>query len=130
MIYLDTCIVIYLVEQHPDYFPKLKQLLSNITVTAISPLVEMEALIHPLRSKNLPLASAYQSFFDCCITLDMPKEVFRQAAILRAEHSIKTPDALHLATATWHGCLSLWSNDDRLTRIAPTITCNLRLDTE
>lgn len=125
MIYLDTCIVIYLVEHHPDYFPKLKSLLSGIAATAISPLVEMEALIHPLRNKDLPLMEAYQSFFDCCTMLDMPTEVYRQAAVLRAEHSIKTPDALHLATATWHGCLSLWTNDERLANVAPTIANNI-----
>jgi predicted nucleic acid-binding protein len=130
MIYLDTCIAIYLVEQHPIYFPKLKQLLSGMTDTAISPLVEMEALIHPLRNKDLQLAEAYQTFFDCCITLDMPREVYRQAAIIRAEHTIKTPDALHLATATWHGCLSFWTNDDRLVRIAPTLTRNILHVTE
>ncbi|MBK5276778.1 MAG: PIN domain-containing protein [Desulfuromonadales bacterium] len=125
MIYLDTCIVIYLVEHHPGHFLKLKSLLSGITATAISPLVEMEALIHPLRNKDLRLMEAYQSFFDCCTVLDMPKEVYRQAAIIRAEHPIKTPDALHVATANWHGCLSLWTNDDRLTRVAPTITRNI-----
>jgi predicted nucleic acid-binding protein len=121
MIYLDTCIVIYLVEHHPLYFPKLQFLLNNVSA-AISPLVEMEALIHPLRNKDHQLLEAYQSFFECCTLLDMPVEVYRQAAILRAEHSIKTPDALHLATAAWHGCLSFWANDDRLVRTAPTLS--------
>ena len=125
MIYLDTCIVIYLVERHPDYFPKLKSLLAGMVSPAISPLVEMEALIHPLRSKNTRLIEAYQSFFDYCTVLDMPKEVYRQAAIIRAEHPIKTPDALHLATANWHKCLFLWTNDERLARVTPSIARNI-----
>ncbi|HIJ97366.1 MAG TPA: PIN domain-containing protein [Desulfuromonadales bacterium] len=125
MIYLDTCIVIYLVEQHPDYLPKLKTLLSNVNSTAISPLVEMETLIHPLRNKNIPLMEAYQSFFDCCTVLEMPTEVYRQAAIIRAENNLKTPDALHLATAMSHGCLSFWTNDDRIARVAPTLAFNV-----
>jgi predicted nucleic acid-binding protein len=125
MIYLDTCIVIYLVERHPDYFLTLKSLLAGIVAPAISPLVEMEALIHPLRNKDSRLIEAYQSFFDCCTMLDMPKEVYRQAAIIRAEHPIKTPDALHLATANWHECLSLWTNDERLARFTPSIARNI-----
>ncbi|HIJ86867.1 MAG TPA: PIN domain-containing protein [Desulfuromonadales bacterium] len=125
MIYLDTCIVIYLVERHSGYFPKLKSLLAGMDSPAISPLVEMEALIHPLRSKNSRLIEAYQTFFDYCTVLDMPKEVYRQAAVIRAEHPIKTPDALHLATANWHDCLSLWTNDERLARITPSIARNI-----
>jgi predicted nucleic acid-binding protein len=125
MIYLDTCIVIYLVERHPDYFPQLKSLLADMVAPAISPLVEMEALIHPLRNKDSRLIEAYQSFFDCCTILDMPKDVYLQAAIIRANHPIKTPDALHLATANWHECLSLWTNDERLARITPSIAHNV-----
>jgi len=125
MIYLDSCIVIYLVEHHPVYFPKLKPLLTGISSVTISPLVEMEVLIHPLRTRDIRLANAYQSFFDCCTILEMPGEVYRLAAKLRAEHGIKTPDALHLATATWHGCFSLWTNDDRLAAVSPAITRNI-----
>jgi predicted nucleic acid-binding protein len=125
MIYLDTCIVIYLVEHHPLYFPKLKSLLTGVPGIAISPLVEMESLIHPLRSRNTALANAYQTFFNCCTILEMPLEAYIQAAVLRAEHNLKTPDALHLATATLHGCLSLWTNDDRLTAVSPAITRNI-----
>lgn len=130
MIYLDTCLVIYLVEHHPDYFPKLKSQLANQTAIAISPLVEMEALIHPFRRKDSNLVKAYQTFFSCCTLLDMPAEVYRKAASLRAEHPLKTPDALHLATAVWHGCHSLWTNDNRLASISPNISCNILASTE
>lgn len=125
MIYIDTCIVIYLVEHHSLYFPKLKSLLTGVSGIAISPLVEMESLIHPLRSRNTALANAYQTFFNYCTMLEMPLEAYIQAAVLRAEHNLKTPDALHLATATLHGCLSLWTNDDRLTAVSPAITRNI-----
>ncbi|NTV15090.1 MAG: type II toxin-antitoxin system VapC family toxin [Desulfobulbaceae bacterium] len=38
---------------------------------------------------------------------------------------MKTPDALHLATAQFHGCTSLWTNDDRLCTVAPDFVCNV-----
>lgn len=128
MIYLDTCIVIYLVEHHPLYFPKLKTLLHGTSAVALSPLVEMEALIHPLRNRDSALEHAYQSFFHCCTILEMPNEVYLKAARLRAECGLKTPDALHLATADWHGCSALWTNDERFAAVKPSITRNVLAD--
>ena len=44
--------------------------------------------------------------------------VFDQAAQLRASHpKLKTPDALHLATALHHGCAEFWTNDLELAKI-------------
>jgi predicted nucleic acid-binding protein len=43
------------------------------------------------------------------------------AAELRAASGVKTPDALHLATALHHGCDEFWTNDDRLARNSSAI---------
>ena len=43
---------------------------------------------------------------------------YRLAAELRAHHRLKTPDALHLATAQSHGCTEIWTNDNRLNSTA------------
>ncbi|MCI0654776.1 MAG: PIN domain-containing protein [Methylococcaceae bacterium] len=40
----------------------------------------------------------------------MPREIYHNAAVLRAEHGLKTPDALHLATANYYGCTQFWTN--------------------
>jgi len=40
------------------------------------------------------------------------------ATELRARHRLRTPDALHLATALSHGCQSLITNDRRLSQAA------------
>jgi len=47
-------------------------------------------------------------------SLPMNEQVFVQAAELRARFNLKTPDALHRATAQHHGCEALWTNDERL----------------
>lgn len=44
---------------------------------------------------------------------------------LRAQHGLKTPDALHLATALHHGCTEIWTNDDRLKAAAGALAVNV-----
>ncbi|MGL4609627.1 MAG: type II toxin-antitoxin system VapC family toxin [Trueperaceae bacterium] len=41
---------------------------------------------------------------------------------LRAFHNLKTPDALHLATALHHGCQEFWTNDLRLSKATRQIS--------
>jgi predicted nucleic acid-binding protein len=48
------------------------------------------------------------------VSLDLPEQVYLQAAQLRARFGLKTPDALHLACAQYHRYDALWTNDDRL----------------
>jgi hypothetical protein len=51
MIYLDACLVIYLVENHSVFAPRIKQHLSQAASAefAISPLVKAEVLVMPFR---------------------------------------------------------------------------------
>ncbi len=56
----------------------------------------------------------------------MESEVFRNAAQLRADfNSLKTPDALHLAIALHHNCDEFWTNDNRLSSVAPSLVKNV-----
>ena len=58
--------------------------------------------------------------------LEMTIKVFDQAAQLRADfNSLKTPDALHLATALHHNCDEFWTNDTRLNSVAPSLVKNV-----
>jgi len=127
LVYLDACTVIYFVEAHPRFGQVITQALEQAQgkQIAISPLVEMECLVIPLREHNAPLARRYEIFFEQYICLDMPSEVYRRAAELRARHSLKTPDALHLATAQYHGCTTLWTNDNRLNNAAGSLAVNV-----
>jgi predicted nucleic acid-binding protein len=114
-VYLDACIVIYLVEEHPVFGkPSFDALLANVgNQFCISPLVELECLVLPLRNENDGLIARYESFFRKYRSLELTPEVYRTATELRARQRLKTLDALHLATAKHHGCGELWTNDDR-----------------
>lgn len=126
-VYLDACTVIYFVEAHPRFGHVITQALelAQAQQIAISPLVEMECLVVPLREHNAPLVRRYEIFLDQYIRLSMPDEVYRRAAELRARYGLKTPDALHLATAQYHNCSALWTNDDRLNNAASSLAVNI-----
>ncbi len=80
----------------------------------------------PLRNQNQLLVDKFCDWFDDLIVLPNTREIFQQGAQLRADHkSLKTPDAIHLATALHYGCDEFWTNDDRLSKIAPTIAKNI-----
>lgn len=126
-VYLDACIVIYLVESHPLFGEPARKAIESTSngIFCISPLLEMECLVAPLRQGNRQLVDRYRSFFASCANLDIPHEAYRLAAELRAHHGLKTPDALHLATALHHQCSEIWTNDERLNKASGGLAANV-----
>ena len=125
-VYLDSCIAIYLVEEHPAYCTAIETSLAQLDgVICYSPLTELECLVLPLRLKRNDLLDKFRRFFSLNLKLEIPDDVYREAARLRAEFGIKTPDALHLATAQHHGCTLFWTNDNRLENVASTLSVTI-----
>lgn len=126
-IYLDACIVIYLIERHPVFeepiLRKLEQ--SPGCQLAVSPLLRLEVLTKPLREQDTALAQEYEDFLSSKIWLPIPEAVYESALQLRAMFRLKTPDALHLAIAQYHGCTEFWTNDDRLNVAAGAFAVNI-----
>lgn len=123
-IYFDSCVAIYLVEERELYSQKLETIISSLPpfVTCISPLVEMECLILPIREADTSSIEKFNQWFDSVNSLTVTPEVFQASAQLRADFpGLKTPDAIHLATALNHNCDEFWTNDDRLDKIAPDL---------
>ncbi len=120
MIYLDSCVVTYAVEDHGARGDEVRRQLIESTdvVVAISPLVILECLVGPLREENLVLHDHYVRALKQFRLLRLEPEHFVRAAELRARHGIRTPDALHLAAAQLHGCDQLWTNDNRMAAAA------------
>jgi predicted nucleic acid-binding protein len=117
LVYLDTNPVIYSVEKHPVYWPLLQplwQAARGKTIEIVgSDLVLMETLVGPLKSGDTVLANTYEQLFQQAQTCLIPitKPILREAARLRATTKLKTPDALHAATALEAGCVLFVTND-------------------
>lgn len=128
-IYLDACIVIYFVEKHAVYAEKIEGLINSLGVNdtlCYSPLIKLECFVKPLRTNDTALKDHYETFFRAQEMLEITVGCFDEAARLRADfNSLKTPDALHLATALHHNCDEFWTNDNRLNIIAPSLVKNV-----
>jgi len=79
----------------------------------------LETLVQPIRQNNQILIAAYETLLTRTeielfpITLD----VLRESAKLRAAENLKTPDAIHAATAKAANCNYLLTNDAAFNRL-------------
>lgn len=115
MIYLDSCILIYALEDRGRHGEAVRRALAGLEVeVASSALALQECLVGPMRERNAELRDRYLAMFDHITMVDLDASVFVRAAELRADFGLKTPDAVHLAAAQVSGCAELWTNDRRL----------------
>jgi predicted nucleic acid-binding protein len=129
LVYLDSSPVIYSVEKHPVYASLVEPLWRAAKAKTIeivsSELVLLETLVGPLKTGNAVLASAYEQLFQQAQTRLFPitQPILREAARLRATTNLRTPDALHAATAETMACAMFVSNDARLRNVLriPTV---------
>jgi len=127
LIYLDSCLLIYAIEQDPVFGERVVAAIDsqNATEFAISPLVKLECLVKPMEDGNTALEKFYKAAFETLTTLAMPEDVYLAGAQLRARFGMKTPDALHLSCAQFHRCNSLWTNDNRLIKAGHGLVANI-----
>ena len=122
LVYLDTSIVIYSVEQVPNYYQILEPLWEKVQSEEIrvfsSELILLETLVLPLRTGNQDLLQAYEHLLLSSLQLiSISQEILRNAAQLRADYNLKTPDAIHVATALKENCTLLLTNDVQFRRV-------------
>jgi predicted nucleic acid-binding protein len=120
IVFLDTNIVIYAVEQPPVLGPKAMARLTALRARGdsfmVSDLVRMECLVGPLQSGNRVLQNDFGAFFAAPGVQVVPitPAVCDQAALIRATSRFKPMDALQLAAAVEHGAKVFLTNDARL----------------
>ena len=117
-VYADAQIFIYSVEKHPIYAPLLRPLWESVARADLevisSELTLLEALVGPLKQGDPALETDYENFFVCpgIRLLPITPSILRAAARLRATLSrLRTPDAIHAATASSCDCTLLLTND-------------------
>ncbi|MXZ92430.1 MAG: type II toxin-antitoxin system VapC family toxin [Chloroflexi bacterium] len=123
LVYIDANGLIYSVERVEPYRTLLEPMWQeaqdgNLTIVS-SPVLVIEALVKPLRDGNRGIELQYRELFasNAVRLLDASYQVFEDAARLRAETSLKTPDALHAATALRAKCALFVTNDTDFRRV-------------
>jgi len=123
LIYIDASGLIYSMERVEPYRALLEPMWQeaqdgNITI-ASSPLLVLEALVKPLRDRNEEIVSQYRELFASGVVrlLEASYEMFDEAGSIRAETGLKTPDAIHAATAIRAGCALFITNDTDFRRV-------------
>ena len=123
LVYVDANAVIYAVEKIEPYSSLLTPLWHAAQAQQVqlvtSELTWLETLVRPLRDGNAALEALIRSFLTAremrLIPATLP--LWEEAARLRAS-GVKTPDALHAATALGAGCVMFITNDAGFRRIA------------
>ena len=131
-IYLDTSAIIYSVERNEPYFtllaPAWRQAEAGQFVVVCSELVIAETLVRPIREGYSDLVASFLAVFAAPEVDLIPttRQLWEDTARLRAETGLKTPDALHAATALRAGCALFVANDTDFRRVQglPVVVLN------
>ena len=117
-VYLDANVFIYTVEHIAPYQAPLDIFWGDVqrmhAHVLTSELTTLEVLVRPLRDGNSALEAAFRAVLFSSpdvrmLPITLP--VLERAARLRAVSSLKTPDAIHAATALEYGCALFLTND-------------------
>lgn len=103
---LDTAPLIYYLEENPAYLPLVDTFFDAMTQgnfeAVTSTMTLAEVLVHPIRQGNAALAANYRDILHNTPhlrTIPFTANIAEIAARLRANHTIRTPDAIQMATA-------------------------------
>lgn len=118
---LDTVILVYFLETHPDFGPLVSTLFERIEegeLTAVASSLVLTELLVPLY--KLGEMEAAQALADAMLQypnltiLPATTEIATRAAELRGQLTLRAPDAIHAATALVSDASVFITNDRRL----------------
>ncbi len=114
----DSNVLIYLMEKREPYAPYVVEAVSLIergpAVGVISPVVEMELLVRPLRVGDTSTQERIELFFRSTPNLlirSVDRAIARRAARVRASTRLRAIDAIIVATAIEERCDAIIGND-------------------
>jgi predicted nucleic acid-binding protein len=120
LIYCDSVILMYYFDHTGPFNVRATHGLATLAAAgdriAISDLVRLEYRVKPVKdgdTAKLALFDAFCSQPDVRV-VPITTAVFDRATLIRATHSFKLADSLHLAAAVEGGCDRFLTNDGRL----------------
>ena len=121
---IDTAPFIYFIERHPAYLSQMRAVFERITqgnLTAYTSVLTLtEVLVQPLQMHNQMIAESYRTILQHSahlLLVSITPDVAEQAAQLRAQYHLRTPDSLQVAAALSVGCDAFLTNDNGLRRV-------------
>ena len=122
IVFLDACVLIYWIEAQEPYHSRVISRMNELwrrdrnRQLALSRLSILECLVKPMREQDARVENAYREFFAApdLLWVELTADVIENAARLRAQARLKTPDALQASSALSLGDEVLFlTNDDR-----------------
>jgi uncharacterized protein len=120
MVFLDSSIVIYYVEQPATWGRKASDRLTALRASgeqfAVTELVHMECLVGPLKVGDAAMLADFAAFFATpdVVILPITGPIAERAAEIRANYRFGPIDSFHLAAAVDSGCNLFLTNDTQL----------------
>ena len=120
---LDTAPLIYFIEENSAYIETVRFFFEAMDrgdfLVVTSAVTLLEVLVHPLRSNNKELATEYRDILlnSKLTILEVSSSIAEQAAQLRADYNIRTPDAIQISAVLSAGASHFFTNDIRLPEI-------------
>ena len=120
-VYFDANIFIYLMEGFASLERELSDIRESIlhgeTYIFTSELTLCEVLVPAFRANNTGLLALYRQFIEESGAFELiptSRDIYIHASLMRAQFGLKTPDAIHMASAVASGCTAFLSNDKLL----------------
>ena len=133
LVYLDASPIIYSVEKISPYQEIMQPLWlaaqsGNFSLID-SELLILETLVKPIQNQDRILEATFRQILTASRELQLvpiTANVLERATQLRATFGIKTPDAIHAATALIYGCTLFITNDPGFRRVTDLKTAILQ----
>ncbi len=123
-VYVDANALIYRIERAEPYYSASAPLWDAVRAGRLeletSEVSLLEVLVKPIRDNNQTLARIYRDYFEQgfgFIVHPVSREILEQAAAVRADHRLRTPDAIHAATAIMVASPLFLTNDSDFRKV-------------
>ncbi len=120
LVVLDTCVLSYHLSQHPRYTPLTDVVLGAVEAGDVAGLITAvtlaEVLVVPATAGDRRAMQDYELYlahFPHLEIVPMDATLARETALVRAEASLRMPDAVQMAAARLYGADATITNDHR-----------------